>query len=383
MTRRPLLLVSTLDGSGPGSVMATLARSLVPLGLEPLLVSTHGPTDSLLIRETRRAGVPVANLRMRSMWDPRGVRRFAALLRRSGADVVHTRTIRADLLGRVGTAFGIDVINNVVNVYPDDCLVRLGPVVGRGVMALATATKGAVRMFVANSSAVAANTRVAFGIPGGRVGVILDGIRLDSWVEAMPADLASHSIAERDTVCLTVARLHPQKGLTDLIDAAAEVLRRRNGIRFVVAGEGPARGALEARLRQRRLDGRFILLGDRDDVPNLMARADLFVLPSRFEGLPTALIEAMAGARAVVATTVGGNPEVVQPGRTGWLVPPGQPLALADAIGRALDANLEAMGAEARRQATERFSAGAMARAFADLYEQIPQRATSVRLGAA
>jgi glycosyltransferase involved in cell wall biosynthesis len=374
MTRRPLLLVSTLDGSGPGSVMATLAAGLVPLGVEPLLVSTHGPTDSPLIRDARRAGVPVANLRMRSMWDPRGVRRFAALLRRSRANIVHTRTIRADLLGRVARAYGVDVINNVVNVYPEDCLVRLGPVIGRGVMGLATATAGAVRLFVANSSAVADNARVAFRLSPGRVRVILDGIRLDPWIEATPADLADHSIGERDTVCLTVARLHPQKGLTDLVDAAAEVLRRRDGIRFVVAGEGPSRRALEAGLRARRLDGRFILLGNRDDIPNLLARADLFVLPSRFEGLPTAIIEAMAAGRAVVATTAGGNAEVVAPGKTGWLVPPGRPFALADAITRALDSNLEAMGAEARRRATERLSAATMARSFADLYEDILQR---------
>jgi glycosyltransferase involved in cell wall biosynthesis len=99
------------------------------------------------------------------------------------------------------------------------------------------------------------------------------------------------------------------------------------------------------------------------------------VLPSRFEGLPTAIIEAMAAGRAVVATTAGGNAEVVEPGKTGWLVPPGRPFALADAISRALDSNLEEMGAEARRRATERLSASTMARSFADLYEEILQRA--------
>lgn len=375
MTRRVLLLVSTLDGGGPGSVMATLARSLGELDIEPILVATHGPTDSLLIRETERAGVSIANLRMRGMTDPGGVRRFASLLRRSRPDVVHTRTIRADLLGRVAAGFRIGVLNNVVNLYPDDCLVRLGPVLGRGVMALAIASARAARILVANSSAVADNARVAFRVPQERVRVVLDGIALDRWEDAPPSDLAPYAIADSDTVCLTVARLHPQKGLPDLIDAAAEVLRQRQGVRFVVAGEGPSRPDLEAQLRARGLEGRFILLGHRHDVPNLMARADLFVMPSRFEGLPTAIIEAMAAGRAVVATAVAGNAEVVVDGETGWLVPPGRPLVLAAAIDAALGSNLEAMGIAARRSAADRFSARTMAGSFAELYEEVTQLA--------
>ncbi len=378
MTRRVLLLVSTLDGGGPGSVMATLARGLLEFDASPILVATHGPTDSRLIRETRRSGVPIANLEMRWMADPIGVRRFASLLRRSRPDIVHTRTIRADLLGRVAALSGISVINNVVNLYPDDCLVRLGPVVGRGVMGLAIASARAARMIVANSSAVADNARAAFHLPHERVRVVLDGIPFDRWVNASPADLATHSIAETDTVCLTVARLHPQKGLEDLIDAAAEVVRRRKEVRFVVAGEGPSRSDLEARLRARGLDGKVILLGHREDVPNLLARADLFVLPSRFEGLPTAIIEAMAAGRPVVATSVAGTPEIVREGETGWLVPPGQPSALANSILRALDSDLEATGESARQHARRQLSANTMSRSFADLYDEIAREVPDV-----
>jgi glycosyltransferase involved in cell wall biosynthesis len=372
---RALLLVSTLDGSGPGSIMATLARGLLPLGWEPLLVSTHGPVDSPLIRDTRGAGVEVANLEMRSMWDPRGVRRFASLVRERRPDVVHTRTIRADLLGRIAAAFDGPVINNIVNLYPEDCLVRLGPVVGRGVMAVATATTGAVRVFVANASAVADNTAHAFRVPRRRVRVVLDGIDLDPWTSAPPTDLSAFGVSDRDTVCLTVARLHPQKGIEDLVDAAAEVLSRRGGVRFIVAGDGPSRTAVDERIRAAGLDGRVILLGERRDVPSLLARADLFVLPSRFEGLPTALIEAMAASRPIVATTAGGNGEVVADGDTGWLVAPERPLELARAVDAALQSDLAAVGRRGRRRAEERFSARAMSTAYVDLYEDIGERA--------
>jgi glycosyltransferase involved in cell wall biosynthesis len=354
--------------------MATLARSLPPIGWEPLLVSTHGPADSPLIREARAAGVSVAGLGMRSMWDPRGVRRFASLLRETRPDIVHTRTIRADLLGRVAKAFGSSVINNIVNLYPDDCLVRLGPVVGRGVMAGTIATAGAVAMFVANSSAVADNTTRAFRVPRRRVRVILDGIDVDLWTAAAPADLSAQSIRDEDTVCLTVARLHPQKGLMDLVEAASDVLRRRDDVRFVVAGEGPSRGVVEEQIRSSGLEGKVVLLGERRDIPELLARADLFVLPSRFEGLPTALIEAMAAGRPIVATSVGGNAEVVVEGETGWIVPPERPHALARAITEALDSDLGAMGRNARQRAMQHFTADTMATAYAGLYEGIIER---------
>ena len=372
MSPRALLLVSVLDGSGPGSVMATLARNLPDSGVEPVLVATHGPTDSPLIRETEASGVRVVNLGMRSMTDPRGIRAFASLVRGVRPDVIHTRTIRADLLGRIGRVSGVPVINNVVNLYPQDCLVRLGPVVGTITMNVAKATSRAVRLFVANSSAVADNVSTAFGVARDRVRLVYDGVDLGRWADAPPADLSSIGIPSGDRLCLTVARLHPQKGLDDLIDAV-EHGSFEDDVRFAIAGEGPARPMLEERIRDARLEGRVVLLGERRDVARLLSRASLFVLPSRFEGLPTAIIEAMAAGRPVVATSVGGNAEVVTEGDTGWLVPSARPEALAAAIRAALGlgVGLAAVGTRAREAAERRFSARAMTEAFAELYRTV------------
>jgi len=373
MSVRAILLVSVLDGSGPGSVMATLAQNLPNSGVEPILVATHGPTDSRLIRETSGSGVRIVNLGMTSMTDPRGIKAFASLLHRFRPDVIHTRTIRADLLGRIGRFSGIPVINNVVNLYPEDCLVRLGPVVGRVTMTVAKTSSRAVRMFVANSDAVAHNVSTAFGVARGRVRLVYDGVDLGRWKDTSPADLSSIGISSDKRVCLTVARLHPQKGLDDLIDAVASGPFGED-VSFVIAGEGPSRRVLEARIRDAGLEGRVILLGEREDVPDLLSRASLFVLPSRFEGLPTAIIEAMAAGRPVVATSVGGNAEVVADGDTGWLVPAGRPGNLAAAIRAALDDDLVAAGRRARDAADRRFSAGAMTDAFAALYDELSSR---------
>jgi glycosyltransferase involved in cell wall biosynthesis len=362
-------MVSALDGAGPGRVMSILARELVAEGSDCLLVATHGRQDPALVRETRAAGVVVEALAMKRMWDLAAVGRLRDTLRRWRPDVVHTRTIRADLLGRVAAPRGVPVVNNIVNLYPEDCLVRLGPVAGRGVMRLARGTQGAARLFVANARAIADNVREAFGVSADRVRVVYDGLALEEWREAPPADLSGEGISDDDVVCLTVARLHPQKGLGDLLAAVPEVLKARPGTRFVVAGDGPEHAALAREVRLRGLERHVRLLGNRSDVARLMARADLFVLPSRFEGLPSAIIEAMAAGRAVVATDTAGTPELVDDGVTGWLVPPAAPERLAHGVLRALDRDLEQVGAAGRRRAEELFSAAAMTRGFQRVYE--------------
>jgi glycosyltransferase involved in cell wall biosynthesis len=365
---RVALIVSTLD-IGPGRIMSLLARRLAERGTDTLLVATHGPRDSQLAREARAAGATVKHLGMGALWEVSALGRLRALLRQFRPQVVHTRTIRADLLGRVAAADGISVVTNIVNLYPEDCIVRLGPVTGRAVMALARATNRATRLFVANAQAVAENTQVAFGVPPERIRVIYDGLPLDDWGDAVHADLSSLGIAPNDFVCLTVAKLHPQKGLSDLVTAAHEVLASHPDTRFLIAGEGPDRAKLERRIAKNGLRERVLLLGNREDVPALMAAADLFVLPSRFEGLPSAIIEAMAAGRAVVATETAGTPELVEHGVTGWLVPPACPQALARTILDARSGDREKLGRAGRRKAEETFSVEAMTRGFEETYE--------------
>jgi glycosyltransferase involved in cell wall biosynthesis len=236
-------------------------------------------------------------------------------------------------------------------------------------MALSRASRDATRLFVANARAVADNTQEAFGVAPERVQVIYDGLLLDRWAHASPADLSPYGISASDPVCLAVSRLHAQKGLDDLVAAATAVARERPDVRFVVAGDGPERARLERSLRSAGLSGRFVLLGSRNDVPELVARAHLFVLPSRFEGLPSAIIEAMAAGRAVVACATAGVPELVEDGVTGWLVPVGRADALARTLLAALGRDLTPIGEAGRRRARSRFSSGAMAEGFERAYE--------------
>jgi glycosyltransferase involved in cell wall biosynthesis len=151
-----------------------------------------------------------------------------------------------------------------------------------------------------------------------------------------------------------VARLVPQKGHRVLVEAAPKIVARHPDVHFVVVGEGELREELEAAAPP----GRFLFTGQREDVPELLASFDAFALPSFFEGLCYAVIEAQAAGVPVVATPVGGVRENVVDGETGVVVPPGDANALAAAINRLLDDPQEAkrLADEARRRVLERYS---------------------------
>ena len=137
---------------------------------------------------------------------------------------------------------------------------------------------------------------------------------------------------------LYVGRLEQAKGVLDLLEAFSLLARRRNDIRLVLVGDGSARGAL-ARAAADDLGDRVLVAGPRphDEVPRWMAACDALVLPSWAEGTPNVILEALACGRRVVATRVGGAPDLVTGPELGELVPPRQPALLAEALGRAAD----------------------------------------------
>jgi glycosyltransferase involved in cell wall biosynthesis len=186
--------------------------------------------------------------------------------------------------------------------------------------------------------------------------VVYYGIDLDRFSSARPA------LGLDGPVVGDVARLVPQKGLDVLIRAAPLVLQRHPGTHFVLAGEGPERAALERQIAAAGLEDRFVLTGQRTDIPELLASFDVFVLPSRFEGLCYAVIEAQAAGLPVVATPVGGVPENVIDGETGILCQVDDPESLAAGIVALLDSPEERrrLGGAGRRRAHERYARGRM-----------------------
>ena len=139
-------------------------------------------------------------------------------------------------------------------------------------------------------------------------------------------------------------RLSPEKGFADLVEAAALATHTDPTLRFILFGDGHLRPDLERRIAAHGLQQQFVLAGFRTDLDRFLPHLDLLVLPSYTEGLPNIVLEAFAAGVPVVATAVGGTPEAVEDGGNGYLVPPGDPPALAQRI-------LDALSNEPRRQA--------------------------------
>jgi starch synthase (maltosyl-transferring) len=166
-----------------------------------------------------------------------------------------------------------------------------------------------------------------------RLTVIPNGIAPARFDAAAPVSRATIGVPEAAHLALYVGRLDVQKGLYDLLDAADRVTHDRPDWHLALAGDGPIRDWLLALVAKRpRLQEHVHWLGRRDDVPGLLKSADVLVLASLWEGMPNAVLEAMAARRPVIGTAVEGTEELIAPGRTGWLVPPGNVAALCRAL---------------------------------------------------
>jgi len=212
-----------------------------------------------------------------------------------------------------------------------------------------------VDRYIAVSADIAAKVRAAFWLPAGKVEIVRNGVEPHAPVTPA-ADVHAPAV-------LAVARLVPQKAIDVLLRAAVDL-----DATVVVAGEGPERARLEAAAPDR---VRF--LGHRTDVAALLAAADVFVLPSRYEGTSLALLEAMGAGKAVVATAIGGNDELVRDGVDGLLVPADDADALAAALRRLLDnAQLRArLGAAAAARVAADFSAAAATERVVAVYRDV------------
>lgn len=182
-------------------------------------------------------------------------------------------------------------------------------------------------------------------------------------------------IGQEEKVVGMVANVVPYKGPQDLLKAAYKILSKRDDVRFLVVGEGDDVffEELKKQVREKGLSSKIIFTGIRDDIPQLLADIDVFCLPTHKEGLGTAILEAMAIERPVVATRVGGIPDSVEDGVTGYLVEPGDSDNLARKISELIDDPLksQAMGKAGRLKIEEEFTLPVMAEKTQKLYQTL------------
>jgi glycosyltransferase involved in cell wall biosynthesis len=232
---------------------------------------------------------------------------------------------------------------------------------------------GAFDWLIANSRS-AAELGTSLGFAPGRISVIPNGHEVGPGQRVIDRDWirASLGVGKQDKMLLCVGRLINTKRVCDAV-AAVGLLGAPANVKLVIVGEGPERPALEEQVRKLGLSGSVILAGQRNDVPDLLAAADVFVFPSETEGLPNALIEACLAGLPIVACSVGGVVDVVQDGQTALLVPPRRPHELAGAVHRILTDPVKAGGlaVAAQAQARKTYSIEQSLSALYDVYDQL------------
>ncbi len=207
-----------------------------------------------------------------------------------------------------------------------------------------------------------------------KLNIILNGINPNVYVPKPCREiLPDLGVGKGRFVIGSVARLAPEKGHLTLLQAC--LVLRKMGVDFclVLVGDGPERGALESFVIKHGLEGSTLFTGTRHDVPLLVPEFDVFVLSSKTEGVSLTLLEAMSCQVPVVATAVGGNPEVVEDGITGFIVPEGQPEAMAQKIHQLFcDVALrEKMGISGRERVLYKFSLQGTSAAYLEIYREL------------
>ena len=361
-----LSIVHVLSSYGVGGqerVALDLAIGQRARGHRVGVISLAPPPDGAMAEELSRAGAEVGRVpkKIRGV-DPALVIRLARELRARKADVVHTHNPMPLIYGiPAARLIGAAAIHTKHGKNPS----------GRANQMLRRAAAQLAHAFVAVSDTTAVQAREKHEMPEGRLHVIPNGIRLDRYVpdsEARAALRVELGLGDAWVVG-TVGRLDSFKNQALLVRAMAPLLS--SSVRLVIVGEGDARPEVEAANKELPDPKWVVMTGRRMDVPRVIHAFDVFALSSTTEGLPLVVPEAMAASLPIVATAVGGLPDVIDEGETGLLVPVDQ-TALTDAL-RSLETNRElarAMGARGRVIALERYSHDRMVDHYLELYRQ-------------
>jgi glycosyltransferase involved in cell wall biosynthesis len=325
-----------------------------------------GPGIAPLLQEARGLEIELRAVpRMDRPHDLRRLSAFIQMLRATRPAIFHAH-LNWPLACKYGLAAA--AISNVPAIVVSEHVYV--PVPWRCSILLQRLLATRINRYIAVSREVAQRVRDNFALPAGKLQVIYNGIDVEAYDRPQDPALRRALAGAADVpIVLTIARLDAQKGLGYLMEAARLVPEAV----FVVAGEGPERRSLEAQARQLGVSRQIVWLGYRDDIANLLACSDLFVLPSLYEGLPIALLEAMAAGRPVVASAIGGVNEVIVHEQNGLLVPPADALALVGAIRTLLadPALAQRLARAGRACVAEHFSVARMVAQLTDCYEDL------------
>jgi glycosyltransferase involved in cell wall biosynthesis len=359
---------------GAEKQLGILASSLDPARFKSLVVQL-APRAAVPLAEGTYGSARVCHLPTGKFYSPSGLRqviRIARLAKKERVDIIQTFFEKSEVMGWLARRLaGVQVWVTSRR----DLGFKRKPMYDRIFRVSSRSCDGLVAVCLA----VKDETVTREGFPVGKIEVInnaLEDATLSGVLSSRPSRPELGLPADGRLVGMVANFNFEIKGHRYFIEAAARVSKDHSDVRFVLVGDGALRLDCERQVRELGLANRFHFLGKRGDVPAILAHIDVSVLCSTSEGLSNVIMEAMAVGKPVVATRVGGNPELVQNGLTGLVVPPADSSALAEAIGVLLDdpACAGAMGAAARQVAEERFTVRAMVEAHENYYRRLLER---------
>ena len=327
----------------------------------------------VLNEEVSKLGIENTSLDMRGYWDLSASWKLYNFAKDKQIDLIRTYGLKAHIIGRIVGKF-LRIPVNISSVRNTDPWRKWYHAL------LDHLSSGLTDLYISNSEAGRLATHRRERIPLSKIITIPNGIDLTDY---QYCNAHAHSIAAKykqqlgisphTRVLGTVANLREQKGHKTIVDALPLIQQKIPHVKCVFVGDDLLGGEIHRYIKERRLEDSIILTGLRQDIPQLLTLFDVFVLPSLWEGIPRALLEAMAMRKPIVTTEVGGIPEVVEADRTGVFVPPKDPKSLARSITFLLSAPDVAakMGQSAYERIEQYFSLDAVVKATEDVYDRL------------
>lgn len=363
---RVLQILPNFGSGGAERMAAYLIRTLDRTRYEVAAISLFDRTETDVQGIIDTSGVRVWYLGKHLGPDLRMYARVGSVLRSYRPHVIHTHKYVLKYLMPFVACKSAPVWVHTVHSLATKEVDRLGQLVNRVCFA-----RGVVPVAIAVE--VARSLERLYGIE--QTVIIPNGVPVEAYgpaVEKRSNWRISQGFAPDDVIYVCVASLSPQKNHALLLEAFAKGLASDPRAHLVLAGDGPLKSGLEASAVRLGIGGHVRFLGLRQDIPDILNAADVFVLASDWEGNPLSVMEAMAAGKPVVATAVGGVPELVDPEVSGILVPPRDVASLSQALVRLMDPELRRkMGERGRTVALSRFGIERMARSYEELYERL------------
>lgn len=361
--RRILYVITDLEVGGVPLHLERLATRVRDAGWSPAVtcLSPRGPVADAI----EAAGIEVEPLNARGTWDVRCLFRLARVIEARQPALVHSLLFHANIAARLAAAWTSFPVDRLI------CEIQTIEIERRWHLTVDRWTHHFCGIEIGNSAGVVDHLATRARLPRSMLRLVHGGVDVERIASAAPATRASIGAPPDAFLWLWVGRLDPIKGLDTLIDAIARQ-QHRSRQHLAIVGDGPERKKIEAQIDARGAGAHVSLLGRRDDVPALLNAADGFAFPSRTEGFPNALLEAMAADLPCVASDIPACRELIEHGVSGWLVPPNDVEAWLSGLQHVVDHADEASraGTSAGLRVREHFTLRECVARYCALYDE-------------